>query len=79
MASTVRADDPIQPWTRFLIAGINRFSPLPLRDAMTSSKNNDEGHRRDIAESVRDLFSQSGLRRIRIMGVNALGTLGFPS
>ena len=42
---------------------------------MKNSRNSDEGQRRDTVEAEREIFQQIGLRRLRIMGVNALGVL----
>ena len=42
---------------------------------MTNSRNSDEGQRRDTVEAERELFQKVGLKRIRIMGINALGVL----
>ncbi len=42
---------------------------------MTNSRNSDEGQRRGTVEAEREIFQQIGLRRVRIMGINALGVL----
>ena len=42
---------------------------------MTNSRNSDEGQRRDTVEAERELFQKVGLKRLRIMGINAIGVL----